>query len=663
MKEETLNAPHLAELDPAVINFSDTNEMFRDPSDFSPEALGELANSILENGLAQPILVRPNGQKGKYILVAGERRLRAWQLAKIPKGIPAYIRELNDEQALELQIIENLQRENINPIKEAVSFHALVKERKLSTAGIAAKIGKSIDYVQERMRLAGLIKPLQDLVRNGDIPLKAGLKFAMIPEKDQEDAMGATTEEIDLGEKGKSKVIFKGLEDLQEWMDSHLFIDLKTADFDREDATLNPAQGPCSTCKFRTKNTGGLFDDITLVDECTLASCFRTKQVANYTRLKETLKKKYPNEKIIFKKRSNSIEGMEIYRKHLVGDIKGAGAGTACSEKEAMKTKGSELAILIGVPRVGRAWSDFKHSDKFTWIKPRGPIHESTPATKEKSISPEQAAKNEQKAKDDLRKEKTIEVQSELRTFEALTKGLTEEKLLDFLIDDFIDGLYDDDFSIPTLLNHLGLKWTRKGVTNQDPVELKLAEDFDMLDHAEILPALEKATLAQKRSFLICAMWISQSWSVEKHIKIDKSKIKQAANSAGAQIFKKYLEDRDAAAKKHQAGRLDIYKKMADGLSPAAAAKEMAELEDLSSAAGKGGLKQLLKPKREGKMKYKGHKINLEKITGWIATIEDENGEVIDHEESIGLSDTKQDAAEVAKEFIDALTEEGGKKK
>lgn len=560
MSTQTLNKieSRLADLDPAIINFSETNEMFRDPSEFTPESLKDLANSIIENGLAQPILVRPTiqGGNGKYILVAGERRLRAWSLAKIQTGIPAYIRELSDEQALELQIIENLQREDLNPIKEANSFHQLVKEKKFSTAGIAAKIGKSIDYVQERMRLAGLVKPLQDLVRAGDIPLKAGLKFAMIPEKDQEDAMGDTTEVIDLGVPGKRKTIFLGLERLQEWMDNHLFIDLKTADFDKEDPNLNPEMGPCSRCVFRTKNTGGLFDDITLVDECTKASCFRTKQVNNYTRIKDDLKKRFPKAKIIFKKRSNSIEGLEVYRKHLVGEIKGAGAGKKCSEKEALNAKGSELAILIGVAR--GYINSFPHSEKYTWIRPQEArrMDSTGSSSKVKDVSPELAEKNAQKEKEKALKEQMVDGFETKLITEKILEWVTNDKvyaeILRQWLDDELD--YSDNVYMIPALKALGLDWYMGG-------KLVKAKEFDVLEYWqskewEVMPFSGKdieRTLQQiKLNELVALVFVAKYHGdarIAKLLNINEKEVEKKANSQMQSWWAKELEKKGGKKK------------------------------------------------------------------------------------------------------------------
>ncbi|MBK7885509.1 MAG: ParB/RepB/Spo0J family partition protein [Chitinophagaceae bacterium] len=101
----------------------------------------ELVESIKTNGVLQPILVRPKG-KG-YMLVCGERRYRATKEAGLTE-VPAVIREMTDDEALEAQIIENLQRKDVHPMEEAVAFNSLIENKKYSVIEVAARVGKKI---------------------------------------------------------------------------------------------------------------------------------------------------------------------------------------------------------------------------------------------------------------------------------------------------------------------------------------------------------------------------------------------------------------------------------------------------------------------------------------------------------------------------------------
>ena len=139
------------------------------PSPFQPrrifdhKALQELANSIEENGIIQPIVLRKT-KKG-YELVAGERRFRAAQLAGLKK-VPALIQDYSDEKMMEIALVENLQRENLNPIEEALAFRRLANEFKLTQDAVSKKIGKSRSVIANSIRLLNLHEKVQELISN-----------------------------------------------------------------------------------------------------------------------------------------------------------------------------------------------------------------------------------------------------------------------------------------------------------------------------------------------------------------------------------------------------------------------------------------------------------------------------------------------------------------
>jgi ParB/RepB/Spo0J family partition protein len=126
------------------------------------EALDELAASIREHGVLQPILVRPVGPN-TYQLIAGERRWRASKQAGLAT-IPALIEEIDDDTALEISIIENLQREDISPLDEAAMFDRMVSEHGYSIRKLADKLGKDKGYVENRLRLADAPEEVRELV-------------------------------------------------------------------------------------------------------------------------------------------------------------------------------------------------------------------------------------------------------------------------------------------------------------------------------------------------------------------------------------------------------------------------------------------------------------------------------------------------------------------
>jgi len=129
---------------------------------FNQETLDELAASIREHGVLQPILVRPTGQNS-YQLIAGERRWRASKQAGL-ETIPALIEEIDDDTALEISIIENLQREDISPLDEAAMYDRMVTEHGYSIRKLADKLGKDKGYVENRLRLADAPDEVRELV-------------------------------------------------------------------------------------------------------------------------------------------------------------------------------------------------------------------------------------------------------------------------------------------------------------------------------------------------------------------------------------------------------------------------------------------------------------------------------------------------------------------
>jgi len=137
---------------------------FQPRKNFSEETLRELADSIREQGIVQPLIVRENG--GSYELIAGERRWRAAQLLGLHE-VPVIVRVADDRAVLELALIENLQRENLNPIEEAQGYSQLIDQFQLKQDEVAAKVGKSRAVVANALRLLRLSAAIQEAIRDG----------------------------------------------------------------------------------------------------------------------------------------------------------------------------------------------------------------------------------------------------------------------------------------------------------------------------------------------------------------------------------------------------------------------------------------------------------------------------------------------------------------
>jgi ParB family transcriptional regulator, chromosome partitioning protein len=137
--------------------------------DIEPESLRELADSIIAQGVIQPISVRPvSGQR--YEIIAGERRWRAAQLAGLDV-IPVVIRDVSDQAAIAMALIENIQREDLNPIEEAASLQRLQREFDLTQQEVATAVGKSRSTVANLLRLMTLQEDVQRLVEHGDLEM------------------------------------------------------------------------------------------------------------------------------------------------------------------------------------------------------------------------------------------------------------------------------------------------------------------------------------------------------------------------------------------------------------------------------------------------------------------------------------------------------------
>ncbi len=170
----------IAEID---INQIETNP-FQPRTEFDETALRELAQSIKEQGVIQPVTVRKLGYN-KYQLISGERRLRASKMAGLTK-IPAFIRVANDEQMLELALIENIHRENLNAIEVAISYQRLIDECNLTQEEVSEKVGKSRSAVANFLRLLKLPAEIQLAIRDGHISMGHARALININDKEEQ---------------------------------------------------------------------------------------------------------------------------------------------------------------------------------------------------------------------------------------------------------------------------------------------------------------------------------------------------------------------------------------------------------------------------------------------------------------------------------------------
>ena len=155
---------------------------FQPRRQFSENSIKELAQTLDKEGLLQPIVIREDGEE--YEIIAGERRFRAAQLLGWEK-IPAIVNNMDDDQAAFLALIENLQRENLNPIDEAKAYTNLMKLNNLTQAELAKDMGKSQSYVANKLRLLKLTPKVQSYLASGEISARHGRALVGLSERDQ----------------------------------------------------------------------------------------------------------------------------------------------------------------------------------------------------------------------------------------------------------------------------------------------------------------------------------------------------------------------------------------------------------------------------------------------------------------------------------------------
>lgn len=245
---------------------------------FDDESLKELTESIKTKGVLQPLIVRPNG-KG-FILVCGERRLKASISAGLSE-VPTVVRNLTEQEALEIQFIENIQREDVHPMDEATTFKQMIenKVKPYTIADVAAKINKPESFVVHRLALNNLIPEFQKDFWNDKFLIGHAVIFARLSEEDQKRLKKEGAKDYS-GD-------YKSIRNLNEYIERNIMRLLSKAPFKKDDPSLNPEMGACTNCAFRTGANPSLFNDLNDKDRCAKRSCF-DKKIKVYTLKKIT---------------------------------------------------------------------------------------------------------------------------------------------------------------------------------------------------------------------------------------------------------------------------------------------------------------------------------------------------------------------------------------
>lgn len=258
---------------------------------FKEESIKELAESMEANGLLLPIIIRPNFNNG-YEIVAGERRYRAAKLLGWDT-IPAIIKSVTDEEMLEIQVLENLQREDMSPLDEAAAFQTLLKKESIDW--LSSKIHKSKKYILDRIKLNDLCLEAKLYLTKCWIPLGHAMALSKIKEEYQEKVMASCFHYTGFASQKEDNRVFyctKNLNDFKVLIYS-IFQDFKKAPFDLADENLIEGVPSCNDCEKRTCNQNLLFGDITSNDSCTDPICFKSKSDTHIANLLKELKEKH----------------------------------------------------------------------------------------------------------------------------------------------------------------------------------------------------------------------------------------------------------------------------------------------------------------------------------------------------------------------------------
>ena len=226
--------------------------------DFDESALAELAHSISQHGVLQPLLVRPL-IGGGYQIVAGERRYRACRMAGVTE-VPVVIRELSDSETMELALIENLQRENLTPIEEAKGFGVLVDEYGMSQEEVSQVVGRSRSAVANSLRLLNLPKEVSDMVEKGEI--SAGHGRTLLALGSEEEMINAAKQiyEKELSVRQTEKLVkaINAEKDKAQKEDKQERISLKPSYFSEVELALTEYLGKKVTVTGSKNNEGGV---------------------------------------------------------------------------------------------------------------------------------------------------------------------------------------------------------------------------------------------------------------------------------------------------------------------------------------------------------------------------------------------------------------------
>ncbi len=237
---------------------------------FPEAAIADLAASLKEKGILQPLLVRLSNKAGIFEVISGESRMRAAKIAQLAE-VPCILRELTDQEVVEFQIIENVQRKDLEPLEEALGYQLLHDRFKYEYDELAAKIGKSKSYVYRRLQLLGLSEKTKAALAGGTLPTSWAEAMITLGDHSTQDQVVARI----AGKQGYNGTI-ESLREFRELLDE-LRHKLAAAPFDTKDPDLVKKAGACAACPKRTGAQADLLGDTGKDDLCLDGGCWTSK--------------------------------------------------------------------------------------------------------------------------------------------------------------------------------------------------------------------------------------------------------------------------------------------------------------------------------------------------------------------------------------------------
>lgn len=439
---------------------------------FDQTKLEQLASSIEAIGVQQPIVVRPMRREdlhswmetpdARYEIVAGERRWRASKIAGKAR-IPCVVRELDDVTALEIQTVENLQREDIHPLDEADGYTRLIEQAGYDVEHVAAELGKSPSYVYQRLQLQKLIDAARKLLEQGEITAGHAILIARLRSEDQQELVKYIRER----RRWSSHEVIS-VRELDAHIHDMVLLDLARVPWKRSDAKLLAAAGACTVCPKRTAAQSELFADVckSKHDYCLDADCFQAKADAF---LAAQSKKLAPQKPVLLIGKGADHGQVQ----HAPKEILRSYSYTECASSD----KNAVRALVVVGPDRGRA----------TWI--RRNAEGGDPASDQ--FQAKQLAANKKRQRENAARKAVYDAVIAVARDEALANGVLHPAAVRFIADEFFGRLSSNYRRI--ILCELG--WTEE--RGSHPKELTVAGDSDvfalllrcaLIDHVEASP-------------------------------------------------------------------------------------------------------------------------------------------------------------------------------